>query len=175
MEHKDIFLKAAKLTLSSVQYSEPEIELFTDGCFNSDALENSKNDAEPVRIKYTCAATLSKSGDVIKASYSEPSHDDLTGGSVSLIFKEESPDTVFIERNGQGNSIITLSESTLCEADYDTPYGAFKMRNYTLKLKNGLSPSGGTLIFEYISQFMGLEAQRIKMRIEIKTEKNGLD
>ena len=171
MEHNDNFTKSVKLTLSSVQYSEPEIEFFSDDAFNSDVFKNTKTDAEPLRIKYSCAATLLKSGDIIKISYGEPSRDDLIGGTVSLIFNEKSPDTVFIERGGGENVCITLRENTQGESDYDTPYGSFKMRNYTLKLKNKLFSVGGTLISEYVSQLAGLEAQRIKMRIEIKTEK----
>lgn len=203
MEQSNNFAKIVKITLSSVQYSEPEIELFTDDnspFINSSSAKNgmfnvmqrffkeekvgkciqvpadfipltASADTDPVRIKYSCNAALSKNGDVVTLSYSEPSADDLTGGKVSVRFTENSLDKFFIERSGQGNVAFILIENTLCEADYNTPYGAFKMRAFTVRLKNQLSESGGALIFEYVSQLEKLEAQRIKMRIEVKREK----
>lgn len=186
-------MESEKVTvhLETVQYSCPEIEFFADNAFRYEEENNdidvisetygefirvseekiqsfkSDVDGEPVRIEYFSEARLTRSGDFISLSYTEPTVDDLVGTEVSISFYDNKKSDIFIERKGAVGAGFVLWKNVLCKSFYNTPYGMLSLRALTLGVDNRVTESGGSLTLDYITQLDGCEAQRIRMRIEI--------
>ncbi len=170
--------KKMKLSMHSSQYTVPEIDLFDDYGVDAEALCEmfSHTSDEPVLVKYKCDAVCTEDEGRITLIYNEEKSKEMAGARTVVSFDKETPGTVSVVRitadeNAKFKSVqngMLLDERRGFEGSYKTVMGDFPLRCITKKVKNSLSEGGGALILDYISQLCGLDAQRIKMRIDLK-------
>lgn len=167
-----------KLSMHSSQYTVTNIDLFDGDGIDVDEITElfSHSSEEPVLVKYKSEAVYTDGEGRITFIYNEEKNEEMTGARTVVSFDKETPETVSVVRitaatNANFKSVqngMILDEKRGYEGVYKTVMGDFSIRCITHKVKNSLGENGGTLIFDYVSQLRGLDAQRIKMRIDIK-------
>lgn len=170
--------KKMKLSMHSSQYTVPELDLFSDDGVDAEVLSEmfSYMSDVPVLVKYKSEAAYTGDADRITFIYNEEKTEEMAGTRTVISFDKKTPETVSVVRisadtNASFKSVqngMLLDEKRGFEGTYKTVMGDFPLRCITHKVKNGLGENGGTLVLDYISQLSGLDAQRIKIRIDIR-------
>lgn len=143
-------------------------------------LPTGANPSDPVRVKYDCSGELFITEDSARLSYIESadngkavkenkkSPDGLVGGKVDIFWSRHDSGFLLFQRDGAAKSAFALGEDYLTSSSYATPYGVFPMRACTARVKNSLLSSTPSLVLDYVVQLKGFEAQRIKLRIDLR-------
>ncbi|MBQ2818335.1 MAG: DUF1934 domain-containing protein [Clostridia bacterium] len=138
--------KKAKFYIKAVQSDNQgvstDLELYTNGTINVD-------------------------GDDFMITYAESEDSGLNGQITKLKGDKKG---IEMSRDGEVSVDMRFEEGKSFATKYNTPYGAIELTVIGSKVEKNLNEQGGTLVLEYILDFVGAESFMHKMYLEAKVQ-----
>lgn len=155
--------KNMTLSLSALQYTPQNITLSDKPDLETILAAPKCGDGE--KIKLSCSCRYISEGKTVKIEYSEKTPDSFCRNTVKY---DGETGAVSISKNGDASTNFKIEAGKICRSEYLTGLGAFQVWIYGISVSSAFGGNGGVLTLDYISELRGLDAQRIKMRIEVK-------
>ena len=117
---------------------------------------------------------LRLSEDTFSLSYEESELTEMQGCQTQLSFRLAQRDLVSLTRSGSVATALVFEPGKRHTSIYQTPYMPFEVCVHTLSVDNRLALDegnvGGTLELDYIIEIRGAQAERCRMRLDVRQE-----
>lgn len=132
------------------------------------SVQRSGSDGEDENtVEIVTDATLSDEGGRLSVSYSEFLSDRAAPTATTLVFDKESPDTVFLSREGEITMSCVIAEKTRYRFAYNLGFTSIELVCVGHEVRNNISSFGGEMFLRYDIEAHGVTVQSCEMTITI--------
>ena len=134
--------------------------------------DENNGETEPQQTEVFCSGRLRLNETDFSLSYEEGELTGMEGSSSQLSFSLAQRGMVTLIRTGSVSTALVFEKGKRHTCVYQTPYMPFEVCVHTLDVKNELAATagsiGGVLELDYVVEIRGAQAERCRMRVEVR-------